>query len=479
MVRGAGSRPRVAWGARLACILAVCTLALSACWPQQLGVRRLGPDEVFEVAKPAVVIVEADNAVTWSIPAPDFTADKQKALEDRLVAMVLAGQIPLDENAIKEAGLKLLLDDPGSWFSAGTTRVEETDSVYSLGTGFFVTEDGYLLTNDHVVETTPDTIKALMLDEMERLNRSPSPKDLATFRDSVSSDVGVPVTDAQALNLLRWTIGVFKADLRILSVKPTYRVGFGNMTADEVGGHGAPAELVTHGGAAPERDIAVLKIAGGPYPSLPVTSSAPLPKAQLTTVGYPCKCTDTTVVDPALTLTPVETHGSFHGKVSMPTGWNALGTDVHAEHGNSGGPVIDDSGHVVGVMTASDGPESIAVPMEVARQFTSRAGVRPVQGELGQSYAQAVAEFHQQHYRRALPLFRSVAGRMPRSADADVQRYIADSTRAIAAGRDRTPPTLAELLPYVGAAASGVVVLAALVIVLVVGLRRRRRRPPA
>jgi len=460
-------------------IVAVCSLAVSACWPLQAGTRKVGPDEAFEAAKPAVVIVESENAVTWSIPTPEITPAKQKEATDRLIAMVRAGQVALNQKAIDQALIKLVLDDPGHWFSASKARLEQTDPVPYLGSGFFITENGYLITNDHVVDTTPDDIKALAVDELESEDLNPNTKDLASFRDSLSKDVGVSISDAQSLKFFHWMIGFFKAEFRVLSVKPTYRIGFGSMTADEVKASGLTADLVAHGAAAPGRDIAVLKVAGGPYPSLAIAPSGPAAKSQLVVVGYPCSCTDVKAADPRQTLTPVMTHGIYQGREHQPAGWDAIKTDAHAEHGNSGGPVFDDRGQVVGVMTwgdreAATRQHNFAVPMDVARQFTNMAGVHPAQGKIGQTYTQAIAEFHEQHYRQALPLFQSVAGKLPSSSDGDMQHFVADSKKAIAAGRDRTPPTIGELLPYVVGAAGAMVGVG--VLALMVVLRRRRRR---
>jgi predicted Zn-dependent protease len=120
------------------------------------------------------------------------------------------------------------------------------------------------------------------------------------------------------------------------------------------------------------------------------------------------------------------------------------------------------------------GQRSFAVPMDVARQFTGQARVRPAQGAQGQQYAQAVAEFRQQHYRAALPLFQRVGAATRHNPYA--QKYATDSLNAIAAGRDRTPPPIAGAVPYLLAAAYLVATLGALVAGLALLVRHRRRR---
>lgn len=428
------------------------------------------------MAKPAVVIVEADNAVTWSVPQPTLAAPKAQQLRDRLTALVRAGLVANNQAAIGQAAITLLAGDPGAWFSASGQRHEQTDSVLALGSGFFVTEDGYLLTNDHVVETSGEDIRQQLLDELRRL--AGDAKGLAGIRGELARDLGLPVSDDQAAKIFQWMLGVFRSDLRVASVKQTYRLGFGSASPQDVQAHGLPVQLVARGEVTPGRDVAVLKAAGGPFVSLAVSASAPPAGAALDVVGYPCRCLEQGSFDPAHVLAPVLTEGKAREQLPMAGGWSALGTDAHIEHGNSGGPVLDDRGRVVGLATFTDAaagetPRSFAVPMAVARQLTDHAHVRLVQGQLGQDWARAVDEYRRQHYRTALPLFERAASTSLSNPYA--QPFAAESRAGIAAGQDRTPPLILTALPWI---AGGIWVAATLAALLggVIVYRRRRSR---
>jgi serine protease Do len=465
-------------GRRLVAALGAAAIGAIACSMPNPFARHPSPEELFEASRPAVAMVETDDDVTWSVPTPTLTAAKQQQLQSRLQAMVRSGQIGPSKAAIAQAEARLLSDDPGAWFTPSEPRHQQTDALLAIGSGFFVTEDGYLLTNAHVVQVSDATVRTMLLAALDQ--ESGDATQVGAFRDEMSKSLGAPVTDAQARKLFQWVIGVSRADLRVVSTRITYRVGLGTMSPNDVKAKGQPAELVVRGEEVPGRDVAVLKVAGGPYPSLPVAASAPDEGAHLNVIGYPCRCADERQLDFGQPLAAVLTEGTVRAQMTMRDGWTATGTDAHIEHGNSGGPVLDDAGRVVGLATfvdpgaVGDGAQarSFAVPIEVARAFTDGAGVRPAQGRLGRLYAAAMAEFHERHYRAAEPLFQELVGADPR--DPYAARYLAESQRAVAAGRDATPAV--PIPPWAG---PGLMVVAAVgglaAAVVVVVLRRRRR----
>ena len=473
-----GSRWALAWA--FVCIF----LGLAGCTPGPAGTPRgqLPPSQIFEAVKPAVVIVEAADSVTWSVPEPSIDPSKQGQLQDRLQAMVNAGTVAANQNALKRATVQLITDDPGSWFSLAGSRYRRTDTVYLVGSGFFVTQDGYLLTNAHVVQASAEDVKRLLVGGVTQGTAEQA--FVQSVRDGLAQGLQTDVSDEQAQKLARWLSGVYVSDVQVESVKPTYRIAFGSHSPKEIENQGLPVRVVAQGEPVPGKDVAVLKADSGLHVALPLASQAPGQGAMLEVVGYPCGCQAAEDVGPDKTLVPALTLGSVQGELPMASGWWATGTDARMEHGNSGGPALDRSGQVVGLATFRGGSSqgyNFVLPIAVTREFTHQAHVRPAQGTLGQQYTQAVSEFQGQHYRAALPLFQQVA--RADSQNPYVADYVARSMQAITAGRDRTPPPTPAyvrwLLAYGPYALVAFWALGALVAAIVLGPRLLFRRRSA
>jgi serine protease Do len=430
-----GSRWTFAWA--FVCIF----LGLSGCTPVAVGAPRaqLPPSQIFEAVKPAVVLVEAAQSVSWSVPEPNIDKSKEGQLQDRLLSLVRAGKLAANPEALKRATVQLITDDPGSWFSLNGSRYRRTDTVYLVGSGFFVTQDGYLLTNAHVVQASAEDVKRLLVGGVTQGTAEQA--FVQSVRDGLAQGLQTEVSDQQAEKLARWLSGVYVSDVQVESVKPTYRIAFGSHSPKEIENQGLPVRVVAQGEPVPGKDVAVLKADAGLHVALPLAAQAPGQGAGLEVVGYPCGCQAAEDVGPDKILVPTLTQGSVQGELPMPSGWLATGTDAQMEHGNSGGPALDRSGQVVGLATFRGGGTqtyNFVLPIAVTSEFTRQARIRPAQGTLGQQYSEAVSEYRRQHYRAALPLFQQVA-----RADAHnpyVAEYVDRSAQAIRAGRDRTPP---------------------------------------
>ncbi len=118
-----------------------------------------------------------------------------------------------------------------------------------------------------------------------------------------------------------------------------------------------------------ERDLAVIKIAASGLPAISVGDSATVRPGQLIfAIGHPIGFRD------AVTTGIIVAAGQATTTEGPRTGdW--LQADVTLLPGNSGGPLVDVSGKVIGISTMIAGRLSLAVPSNTVEHFV--AGERP------------------------------------------------------------------------------------------------------
>ena len=90
------------------------------------------------------------------------------------------------------------------------------------------------------------------------------------------------------------------------------------------------------------------------------------------------------------TVPIVLTSGHARSKIAR-TDWTAIGTDADVTHGNSGGPVLDRNGDVVGMISfgadanGNAPAQNYFVPADVVRQLLAKADVKPNPGRATQT----------------------------------------------------------------------------------------------
>src|SRR5262245_64529377 len=85
--------------------------------------RPLTGERIFHASRPAVVLVQGQYSVKASIPDADLGPGKQAEIEDKLLAMVNSGQLPLDENRINQAAFDIIASNPDAYFVPSSKRL--------------------------------------------------------------------------------------------------------------------------------------------------------------------------------------------------------------------------------------------------------------------------------------------------------------------------------------------------------------------
>ncbi|MBI5503121.1 MAG: trypsin-like peptidase domain-containing protein [Deltaproteobacteria bacterium] len=312
------------------------------------------------------------------------------------------------------------------------------------GTGFFIHPDGYILTNAHVADTskmTEDEVKLeaykdILAAWLEANNFDVSESNLEVLHGRIQSGqmVGPELLDFMRISLVFLQSGE----------KLTF----------EIKAFGAPmgegSEVLTG------KDVAVLKVETKNAPTLKLGDSSAVEVGDhVWVMGYPAAAdTDETGwLDEKSSLEPTTNDGSISAKKTSRDGTPVLQTNTATTHGNSGGPVINEKGEVIGLLTFRGdtvfGQEvqgfNFIVPINTAMEFVRQAGTENKRGPVDEKWAAGLEEYWNEYYSKAKLTFTDVMGLFPEHSEA--KRLVQDCAEKIAEGKDKTPPPEAPKPP--------------------------------
>lgn len=302
-----------------------------------------------------------------------------------------------------------------------TVSVDETLS----GSGFIVSSDGYIVTNSHVVSLQTTKIDVMtnivlpaMYDSALALNEEEANKvfqdEEATFE--FSKKVFKYVSSHSTFDV--------KQDIVVLNPS-SRKEKFTDLIAE-----GFPVQVVNVNDNfyEDEKDVALIKIDQSNLPTLSLGHSDNLNVGkQVSIFGFPA----TAEFNQRNPLESTFTQGVVSAlKDSESKDFKVFQTDAKVSEGSSGGPLVDDEGHVVGIITfqtgqlqqASGDNFAFAIPIEMANAMIADNHVNIVMGEYGRQVKQGLMALHSKHCIDALRDF----GDATQVNEAfDVNRFIA------------------------------------------------------
>lgn len=345
------------------------------------------------------------------------------------------------------------------WFQPPGYQGQSFDlSVVALGSGFFISSNGYIATNAHVVSMTHDgeekAKQALFWQLVNQLAKQvgKDPRSIANFIDEHST--------LQSFQIFHHVI-----------------IPDGSAFPFEIKQYGAPTGESNDQG----KDVAVIKIE---VKNAPVLKLADSEKVQLqdhvTVIGYPgaADTFNSGLLSSKSSLEATINDGKISAKKTATSGAPILQTNTAATHGNSGGPVLNDANEVIGLLTfrgdTVNGQEvsgfSFIVPANTVMEYVKSAGATNDLGPTDNFYREGLGYYWDQYYSSAIPKFEEVKRLFPQHSEVD--RLIQSSQQAKAEGKEKSAFPVWIIIVVVAV----VLVLLFLLIVAIAGVVIAKKR---
>jgi serine protease Do len=422
-------------------MLGLLSLAATACGSEN---PELKPKQLAEQNKPGTVMIQAMHKA--EIAVPDYTINDEKVaqLQQALWRQFQAGKIDSEAQAVA-AAFQEILTKPIEYLQPTEQPIRRQTEATTSGTGSILTEDGYVVTNAHVVSSEDsDLKKALALEGLKDVTSASCEEEWNELDGNTRSALGQTIGTEEFMQLCREGLVQYYAHYMELSqVDTKIYTAIGALPPDEdITKKGYLSEVAASGKPTPGKDVAILKINAKNLPTVQIGDDKGLNTGDpVYILGYPAAANISETKANEVSLTS----GLVSARKTMPDDWDVLQTDAAMSHGNSGGPVLNNQGQMIGLATFGKVDQksgetvqgvNFIVPVTVVQEFLTKINVQPQESPLSIQYRQGIALFEAQHYRQALDKFRKI-----QELNADfpyVQTYISESRAAIDAGRDRS-----------------------------------------
>ena len=327
------------------------------------------------------------------------------------------------------------------------------------GSGFFINPDGHLITNGHVAKPENDLIAyyglaqtseqilkdAIYYTAQANYGYTPSEAEIEeAYQYTLTSTYGGSY-DAMVEDI--YTTDYKGGNIEMDSVKNNNYIQTGSVsgTKKTVEEQGEAATLVdsSYVGDFDSKDLALLKVSGSNFPTAELGSfeNVQIGK-EVYAIGYPgiVESGTGTFTDVESGLEPSITKGIISAKKTLVDGTEAFQTDAGISHGNSGGPVVDNSGKVIGIATWSFGDNpggesfNFLISVEQIQSLLSKNNIKAESSVTTQRWSEGLDLYSDECYSDAKDKFEASKNLYAGNVDAD--DFISNSQSKIENGED-------------------------------------------
>ncbi len=428
------------------------------------------PVQIAERNKPGTVMIQATFKGTVSAIQPVFDEPALEALAGQ-VKQQLEAEGRFTTDLFWNTYILTFCKSIDQYMMKGTERVSKDLNTTMMGSGFIITPDGYVVTNAHVVDANAEeTKKGFAQQAFQEI--------LDDDAKSIEKSMGRKLTEEEGKALTDANSWYFSQTMEVGDISTEFSVVFGiSGEKGKIVPTVIPAKLITRGNPIPGKDVAILKLQGKhTYPTIRIGDDKSMRVGdQVYVLGYPAVATFHPLISEESISEASLTRGLVSAKKNMKDGWEVLQIDAAITHGNSGGPVMNDQGEVIGLATfgsidyqrnAEVQGMNFIVPATIVEEFIKEGKIHPMMSEISMVYEEGMDLFDASRYKKALEKFDEVKD-MNKSFPF-IDKMIADTKRNIDKGLDKEPKDM-MMYYYIG---GGVLLLA---LILFFALRKKKR----
>src|SRR5882724_8708690 len=251
-------------------------------YPAVFGQRLTGV-ESYAMNRPGVVMVRTEYSANVYVNNMKMNSKAFDHLLDSIQKLDNSGAIPAEQKL--DIVLKEMNNNPVRFFQATFDYIKQAEQITASGTGFFLTGDGYVATNCHLIDRDNSFIRRqFILSAFQQITNA----NISALESSWATSF----TEQQRSLLYNTYASVYS---RLFSMvlydlkKNVYVVCRADREKNGPVSEKRQASIIIKGKPMPGKDIAILKIeTDGQMPVLPL-AGAVLPRVgeQLFVYGYP------------------------------------------------------------------------------------------------------------------------------------------------------------------------------------------------
>jgi S1-C subfamily serine protease len=328
---------------------------------------------------------------------------------------------------ISEVSAEVALNCGGGFQTVKPAAFRET------GTGWFIDPTGWVITNGHVVQPAHESPRWLVNQLAQRAVTTACLAPALTAAGLQSGDR----PDAEEAIKRRVFDKVMPTVKVTINPQVSVVLSSGTRLKAEVKKYSPPAS--TEPGAVSARDLALLKLPDGDYSVLALADSTTVQIGDpIRILGFPGVVLSHELLNQSASVDASVTNGSVAGLKQDKANHPYIQTDAPAAWGNSGGPVINAKGELIGVLTfVSPGAEgsivqgfNFAIPAQTVKTFVTDQPVKLNQpGKFNQAWFAGLRAFFTEDWKGAKRKFEDADKIQPGLVD--VKRMLGEATEKV------------------------------------------------